>query len=51
MASDGAEAIFINIDGTISAEDFGRAMAALGAGDVLGSIIPPPPPAVRPAGE
>jgi hypothetical protein len=50
MAADATEAIFINLDGTISAEDLGLALAAVGAGDVLRSFgMPPiaPGPAAR----
>lgn len=46
MASDGAEAIFINIDGTISAENLARVMSMLPVEDVLGSF--PLPPAAPP---
>ena len=55
MMFDGAEAVFINIDGTISAADLGRIMAAVHAGDVLGQlppipgVAPPPVPQARPA--
>jgi hypothetical protein len=38
MVTDGTEAIFINIDGTISAEDLGRVLAVMPTGDVLGAI-------------
>lgn len=38
MVTDGSEAIFINIDGSISAEDLGRVMAMMPVNDVLGSI-------------
>jgi len=49
MASDGSEAIFINIDGTVSAADLGRVLAALPVEDALGafglpSIVPAPAP-------
>jgi len=36
MLIDGAEAVFINIDGTITPEDLGRVMAMFNHGDVLG---------------
>jgi hypothetical protein len=47
MVADGGEAIFINIDGTVSAEDLGRVMAMMpNVDDVLGSLpMPPPMPA------
>jgi hypothetical protein len=54
MAADGSEAIFINIDGTISAEDLGRVLAHVGAGEMLGAMrLPPtaPAPAIRPTAE
>ena len=39
MVTDGSEAIFINIDGSISAEDLGRVMAMMPpVDDVLGSL-------------
>jgi hypothetical protein len=44
MVTDGAEAIFINIDGSISAEDLGRVMAMMPVDDVLGSITGMPAP-------
>lgn len=45
MVSDGGEAVFINIDGTVSAEDLGRVMAMMPIEDVLGSLpIAPPAP-------
>ena len=45
MVSDGGEAVFINIDGTVSAEDLGRVMAMMPIEDVLGSFpLPPPAP-------
>jgi HSP20 family molecular chaperone IbpA len=43
MVSDGSEAIFINIDGTVSAEDLGRVMAMMPVEDVLGSLRLPAP--------
>jgi hypothetical protein len=51
MAFDGAEAVFLSIDGTVSAADLGRVMAAFNQGDVfsampLPSPSPPPAPAV-----
>ena len=42
MAADATEAIFLNIDGSISAEDLGRVMALLPVQDVLGSLPVPP---------
>ena len=54
MMSDGGEAVFINIDGTVSAEDLGRAMALLPVmpiGDVLGSLPIAPPAPASPAPE
>ena len=42
MLFDGGEAIFINVDGTVSAADLGRVMAVMGAGDILGSMPPLP---------
>ena len=44
MVTDGTEAIFINIDGSISAEDLGRVMAMMPVNDVLGSITGMPAP-------
>jgi hypothetical protein len=44
MVTDGAEAIFINIDGSISAEDLGRVMALMKVDDVLGSVTGMPGP-------
>lgn len=41
MMTDGSEAVFINIDGTVSAEDLGAVLAALPT-DVLGSVVLPP---------
>jgi hypothetical protein len=43
MAADGSEAIFMNIDGSISAEDLGRVMALPPVRDALGSFRMPPP--------
>ena len=51
MVADGAEAIFINIDGTVSAADLGRVMAALPVGDVLESLSIPRPAGPAPADE
>lgn len=53
MVADGTEAFFINIDGTISAEDLGRVMAMLPVEDVMDSLagLPAPnrqPPAAEP---
>jgi len=48
MASDGTEAIFMNIDGTISADDLGRVMSMLPVKDVLGSFPMPPVPGSPP---
>jgi hypothetical protein len=46
MAFDGAEAVFLNIDGTVSAADLGRVMAAFNQGDVFsGMPLPAMPPA------
>jgi hypothetical protein len=46
MVAGGGEAIFINIDGTVSAEDLGRVMAMMPVQDLLGSFpISPPRPA------
>jgi hypothetical protein len=44
MVTDGAEAIFINIDGTITAEDLGRVMAMMPVEDVFGSLRGMPMP-------
>jgi len=44
MVTDGSEAIFINIDGSISAEDLGRVMAMMPVNDVLGSLTGLPAP-------
>jgi hypothetical protein len=49
MVTDGSEAIFINIDGSISAEDLGRVMALLQVDDVLGSLTGLPAPRRAPA--
>ena len=49
MATDGSEAIFINIDGTVSAADLGRVLAVLPVEDVLGSLgLPSLTPAPAP---
>jgi hypothetical protein len=46
MAFDGAEAVFLNIDGTVSAADLGRVMAAFNQGDIFsGMPLPSTPPA------
>jgi hypothetical protein len=42
MVIDDSEAVFINIDGSISAEDLGKVMAMLPVQDVLGSLGLPP---------
>jgi hypothetical protein len=44
MVTDGTKAIFINIDGTISAEDLGRVMAMMPVEDVFGSLRGMPMP-------
>ena len=54
MVADGGEAIFINIDGTVSAEDLGRVMAMMPVQDVLGSFPISPAraaPAATPAAD
>lgn len=55
MVVDESEAIFLNIDGTITASDLGKLMAALPVQDVLGGLslpapgtLPPPPVAAPP---
>lgn len=42
MLFDGQEAVFINIDGTISAEDLGRLLAYTGLHEVMGQMPPVP---------
>ncbi len=54
MVFDGGEAVFINIDGTVSAEDLGRAMALLPVmpiEDVIGSLPIAPTAPASPAPE
>jgi hypothetical protein len=49
MAFDGAEAIFLNIDGSVSAADLGKVMAAFYQSDVFNGMPLPstsPPAAV-----
>ncbi|HUF71630.1 MAG TPA: DUF4252 domain-containing protein [Gammaproteobacteria bacterium] len=48
MASDGAEAIFMNIDGTITAADLGRIMALPPVREALGAFHMPAPVTARP---
>jgi len=50
MFFDGTEAVFLNIDGSVSASDLGAVMAALNQGSWLdGLVLPAAPPPPSPA--